>query len=682
MKKRFTACLTTLILSVFFSISASAYRVTVDGIFYDISKTTATVTSDEKEYSGNIVIPESITFKNSIYSVTSIGDGAFNGCSGLTSVTIPNSVTSIGNEAFRSCSGLTSVTIPNSVTSIGNDAFRSCSGLTSVTIPNSVTSIGNGVFISCSGLTSVTIPNSVTSIGDAAFSGCSGLTSVTIPNSVTSIGDWAFEHCSGLTSVTIPNSVTSIGYGAFYGCSGLTSVTIPNSVTSIGDDAFRFCTGLTHPIIVNDMFVFLPKGYEGHYSIPENISIIIGGAFEDCSSLTSVTIPNSVTSIGGGAFNGCSGLTSVTIPNSVTSIGNYAFFECSSLTSVTIPNSVTSIGNAAFSNCSSLTSVTIPNSVTSIGESAFAGCSGLTSVTIPNSVTSIGYGAFSYSNSIKKLFYDCTVNPSIYSDALKELYIGDNISIVYDFFKDNNLSKIVLGKNVTHIRAEAFYNSHIEEFTITSEEAPYLYPNVFGTQDLSKATLNVPESKIEYYQTTEPWSLFGKVLTLSGETPKDPEKCTTPSILFSEGKLQFTCNTEGAKFYYTLNSTDVKQSETLVESNNVNLSACYDITCYAKAEGFVNSDIATAKLYWLTSSSSLEGVGINNVSMRGIVIQSAGGFITISGLDNNETVSFYALDGKTLGTAKSIDGNVLFSAKQGTIVVAWIGKESVKIAVK
>ena len=299
-------------------------------------------------------------------------------------------------------------------------------------------------------------------------------------------------------------------------------------------------------------------------------------------------------------------------------------------------------------------------------------------------MTSIGSGAFSACNSIKKLYYDCTVNvdPYINSYALKELYIGDNVSIVYDFFKEKNLSKIVLGINVTHIRPQAFYNSHIEEFTITGEEPPYLYPNVFDKQDLSKATLYVPESKTGYYQTTEPWSKFGKILTLSGDTPEGPQKCATPSISYSDGKLQFSCETEGAKCYYTLNNSDVKTGETLAESNNVNLSACYDITCYAKAEGFVNSDIATAKLYWLTSSGSLEGAGINNVSMRGIAIQSAGGFITISGLDNNETVCFYALDGKVLGTAKSIDGNVSFSAKQGTIVVARIGQESVKIAVK
>ena len=442
------------------SFSALAYDCKVGGIYYDLNNDdkTASVTymgfysSDNKDaYVGNIVIPESTTYNGTIYSVTSIGGYAFDGCSGLTSVTIPNSVTSIGNGAFAYCSGLTSVTIPNSVTSIGDGTFHGCSGLTSVTIPNSVTSIGEGAFAYCSGLTSVTIPNSVASIGDHAFNGCSGLTSVTIPNSVTSIGKCAFQSCSGLTSVTIPNSVTSIGEYAFWGCSGLTSVTIPNSVTSIGKYAFCGCSGLTSVTVDKNNGTYdsrdncnaiietstnkLIVGCK-NTTIPNSVTSIGKAAFWGCSGLTSVTIPNSVTTIGDAAFYGCSGLSSVTIGNSVTSIGEIAFSRCSGLTSVvvdknngtydsrdncnaiietstnklivgckntTIPNSVTSIGKAAFSGCSGLTSVTIPNSVTSIGDSAFRGCSGLTSVSIPKSVTSIGGYAFSYCSGLTKL---------------------------------------------------------------------------------------------------------------------------------------------------------------------------------------------------------------------------------------------------------------------------------------
>ena len=306
-------------------------EVTFRGSYYDFYS---------NEYQGNVVIPEEVTFMNRTRKVTSIGTLAFADCSGLTSVTIPNSVTSIEYGAFSVCLGLTSVTIPNSVTSIGDGAFDHCSGLTSVTIPNSVTSIGDDAFRECSSLTSVTIGNSVTSIGGSAFSGCSGLTSVTIPNSVTSIGHDAFGGCSGLTSVTIGNSVTSIGNRAFSVCSGLTSITIPNSVTSIGHEAFYRCSGLT-----------------------------------------SITIPNSVTSIGVSAFRGCSGLTSIVVEN-----GNSNYDSRSNCNAI-----IETATNTLIFGCKN---TIIPNSVTSFGNDAFYGCLGLTSITIPNSVTRIGDGVF------------------------------------------------------------------------------------------------------------------------------------------------------------------------------------------------------------------------------------------------------------------------------------------------
>ena len=247
-----------------------AHEFEVDGIYYNRNAdgTSVTVTyrgnsynDYSDEYSGNVVIPSSVTYGNT-YAVTSIGNEAFRNCSVLTSISIPNSVTSIGKSAFENCSDLTSITIPNSVTSIGDSAFYDCSGLTSITIPNSVTSIGDFVFSGCSGLTSITIPNSITSIGDYAFENCSGLTSITIPNSVTSIGDFVFSWCSGLTSITIPNSVTSIGLRTFEYCGGLTSITIPNSVASIGDNAFYCCFDLnlircdavTPPSLGSDVF--------------------------------------------------------------------------------------------------------------------------------------------------------------------------------------------------------------------------------------------------------------------------------------------------------------------------------------------------------------------------------------------------------------------------------------------
>ena len=277
-------------------------------------------------------------------SVTSIGTGAFYGCSGLTSVTFGENsqLTSIGEDAFRYCS-LTSIEIPSGVTSIGEDAFFNCLRLTSIEIPSGVTSIGTGAFNACDSLTSIIVESGNTVydsrdncnaiIETATNTLIAGCKNTVIPNTVSFIGEGAFSGCSSLTSIEIPSGVTSIGDYAFNG-SSLTSIEIPSGVTSIGNLAF-------------------------------------GG----CSSLTSIEIPSGVTSIGEGAFMGCSSLTSIEIPSGVTSIGDYVFSVCSSLTSIEIPSGVTSIGDYAFVDCSSLTSIyCYAETVPETSQDAFSGC--------------------------------------------------------------------------------------------------------------------------------------------------------------------------------------------------------------------------------------------------------------------------------------------------------------------
>ena len=322
--------------------------VEIDGIYYNLNTKTkqAAVTNGGStgQYSGDIFIPSTVQYEGVTYSVTSIGEYAFYGCTGLTSIAIPNSVTSIYKYAFDYCSGLTSVKI-SELAAWCNISFKYAS--------SNPLRYAHHLFLNGEEVKDLVIPNSVTSIGIDAFNGCTGLTSVTIPNSVTSIGYSAFEGCSGLTSVTIPNSVTSIGYYAFNGCTGLTSIIIPNSVTSIGYYAFEGCSGLTK-VCITDIGAWCSISFSGSYSNPLRYA---KNLYLNDELVTSLSIPDSMTIIGNYTFYGCSGLTSVTIPNSVTRIGDLAFYGCNGLTSIEIPANVTRIGNRAFYGCNGLTSV-------------------------------------------------------------------------------------------------------------------------------------------------------------------------------------------------------------------------------------------------------------------------------------------------------------------------------------
>ena len=435
--KNYLKNITLLLAAVSLSTIAAAHDFEVDGIYYNIYGINASVscrgsygTEYSNEYSGSVVIPETVTYNGVTYPVTAIGNQAFHGCGGLTSVIIPNSVISIGNSSFCNCKGLKSIEIPNSVTTIDNYAFESCYGLTNIIIGNSVTKINLMAFYGCSGITSIEIPNSVRYIGYEAFENCTNLASIVFPNShiricrdafaktgwynnqpdglvyagriaykykgnmpsgatitlqdsTLGIANEAFDNCTSLASIELPNTLISIGFYSFRNCSSLTSLDIPNSVSSIDYGAFMGCSNLSNIVIPNSVNSIESLAFDGTpWYNNQSDGLVYAGlvAYKYKGTMPSgshITLKNGTKGIAGGAFYNCKGLTKVTIPNSVISINEYAFGLCTELTNVTIPNSVTVISNYAFRYCNNLKSIEIGNHVTEIGQLTFSGCTAL-----------------------------------------------------------------------------------------------------------------------------------------------------------------------------------------------------------------------------------------------------------------------------------------------------------------
>ena len=419
---------------------------------YTVSESGAEITA----YNGTdakVQIPETVDGAK----VVSIGNYAFNNCTSLESITIPEGVTKIGYGAFNSCKNLSEVVLPDSLTALDNYAFEYCTALTDITLPAGLTT-ANDAFCN-SGLTSATFKDGMTKIPSGIFSDCSEFKSITFPASVTELDKYAFSNCTSLESITIPEGVTKIGYGAFNGCKNLSEVVLPDSLTALDNYAFEYCT-----------------------------------------ALTDITLPAGLTTAYNAFYN--SGLTSATFKDGMTKIPNDIFYNCSTLKNVTLPDSVTEIGSSAFRGCSSLEYASISNGITKIGDNAFALCSSLKEFTVPASVTEIDGYAFSECTSLEKLFIHKNVR-SIGSQAVdpqsETTIYGDAYSVAAEYASANDIPFVATSydadsANSTYIDlAKSSYASNSSSFSITG----YC---TFTTEYALRSGVSLPGGAVLTYQ--------------------------------------------------------------------------------------------------------------------------------------------------------------------------------------
>ena len=410
MKRVFTLLFATMLAG-----QAWAYNFENGGLYYTITNSTSPNYQVEVTYpdyyngnyynnktkpTGDLTIPRMVSNMSTTYTVTSIGISAFNGCAGLTSITIPNTVTSIGNAAFYGCSGLSSFSIPNSVESIGINAFYGCDNLQYKEYENALY-LGNDenpyyalIKAKSTDITSCTINNNCKIIVGEAFQNCTGLTTITVPNSVIYIGEGAFNGCSELQSITLPfvgDAPRVVSYGSSYELSDYYSWNTNPFGYIFGTTNYEGSTATLQPFVRDGHLSYTTSSnsqtqwYKTTYYIPSSLkevtitdnSSIPYAAFYNCTMLEAVNILNAEI-ICTEAFYNCTNIKTLTIGDGVKNIRGNAFYSCINLTSVDIPNTVTTIGYSAFKECRSLASITIPNSVIAINGDAFLDCINLT----------------------------------------------------------------------------------------------------------------------------------------------------------------------------------------------------------------------------------------------------------------------------------------------------------------
>lgn len=629
-----------------------------------------------------------------------IASDAFSGCSNIETLTLD--IATVG-DCFAGLSNLKTIVLRDPVTTVNDDAFTGCTGVTDLTIGKSLVNESDVVF--------APFKNSIVNLTANCkniykwFTGSTSLLSVSLGKNVQTIGNDAFNNCQKLATTNFSEGLVSVGNKAFYYCRGLQAALLPSTVNSIGESAFRYCDNMKQ------------------VNIPEGVTLIQNLTFNNCG-ITSLTIPSTVTDITLHAFSSCVNLEEIIIPATVKNIGDFVFANCKSVKHISIPDSNLKFqvdDDNVFSGCTGLETVDIDKRevkgwfkgntslktvnfgihVLKIDKEAFYGCTGLTSVYIPRFVEEIGTAAFGGCTGITSFDvaeenrYYCSQDGLLFKDGhiLVSYPLGKEDVVLQDFvdiidagaFQGSTYSTIILPERVLGIKAGAFkncanlrtvkcYRSPLSEVPDRTTEITVVEVGAFEGCDLSKATLWVHEWALDDYKAFEEWNKFGNIVDMN---------CVTPVISYVDGTLNFASETPGVIYHYTIEDKDIVTDQ-IVDNGKVYLDGCYEVSVYASAEGFDNSDVAKACLFFLPNpqGDDITTDVIEVPEMRGILAYSNNGFITITGLNNLEYVSFYDLNGIKLGAVSAYNGVATFKAAVGSVVIATFTNSSIKILVR
>lgn len=494
---------------------------------------------------------------------------AFANNTSLKSIDLPTSLVAISDDAFNGCTALNNLIVPNSVLTIGKTALSRCTSLTDVTLPSSLMAISDNLFNASTAIKQLDIPASVTSIGMNAFLGCSGLTTITLPSAVTSINENAFAYCANLSSLKLLNpEPVVVNANVFEGVdkqsckltvpqgkamvfkasdvwktfstiidpqNAVLTVTQPGQLANTISDTDKpilttlsvsgpvdqrdFATMNSMPLLssvnLSDVSVAAYDNYPAN-TIPAN-------AFTGKAILSTIELPTSITSIADNAFNSCAALTTLTLPESITSLGSQAFAGCTNLTTINLPNTLNVIGTSTFSNCPKLTNVTLPNALTSIADEAFLNCSAIDQITLPATLTNIGNSVFAYTGLSGLIVPESVQNigEAVFSHCtnLSSVQLPSTLQVInkYLFFECSALTKIELPKTVSAINASAFYNcTALNEIKVLNPNPVSVVDNdnldnVFIGVDKSNCSLIVPALGYNNYKEALVWKDFSKM---------------------------------------------------------------------------------------------------------------------------------------------------------------------------